>query len=77
MSHDRSVTAIRPAALVLLPWLCLTIAAPGCSPAGQASGGTAGTPDRLEKMRALRGTGDPRRKTARPPFRPHQEAGFR
>jgi hypothetical protein len=66
MCHERSETVTRRAALALLPWLGLTIAGAGCSPAGQASSGAAGIPDRLEKMRALRGTGDPRRPAKRP-----------
>ncbi len=61
MYHDQWRTVTRRAALVLLPWLCLAAAGPGCSPAGQASRGAAGIPDRLKRMRALRGTGDPRR----------------
>ena len=61
MYHDQCRTVTRRAALALFPWLCLAAAGPGCSPAGQASSGSAGIPDRLEKMRALRGTGDPRR----------------
>jgi hypothetical protein len=55
----------RRAALALLPWLCLAAAGPGCSPAGPTSNGAAGTTDRLEKMRTLRGTGDPRRRGRR------------
>ena len=61
MSHERSENVTRRAALALVPWLCLAAIGPGCLPAGQASSGAAGIPDRLEKMRALRGTGDPRR----------------
>jgi hypothetical protein len=60
MGCDQWGTVTRRAALALLPWLCLAAAGPGCSPAGQASRGAAGTPDRLKKMRDLRGTGDPR-----------------
>jgi hypothetical protein len=56
----------RRTALAVLPWLGLALAGPGCSPAGQASSGAAGIPDRLEKMRALRGTGDPKRPAKRP-----------
>ena len=61
MCHDRWGTVTRRAALALLPWLCLATAGPGCSPAGPASSRAARIPDRLEKLRALRGTGDPRR----------------
>jgi hypothetical protein len=50
----------RRAALALLPWLSLAAAGPGCSPAGPKPNGAAEIPDRLKKMRALRGTGDPR-----------------
>jgi hypothetical protein len=65
MLHERWGRMTRRAALALLPWFCLATAGPGCSPAGQASSGTEGIPDRLEKMRALRGTGDPRRQRKR------------
>jgi hypothetical protein len=65
MCHDRWGTLTRRAALALLPGLCLMIATPGCSPAGQGSSGGAGVPDRLEKMRSRRGTGDPRRRGRR------------
>jgi hypothetical protein len=61
MCHERRGTVTRRAALGLLPWLGLATIGPGCSPAGQGPSGAAGTPDRREKMRALRGTGDPRR----------------
>jgi hypothetical protein len=74
MCHDRWGTVTRRAALALLPWLCLATAGPGCSPAGQESSGRAGIPDRLGKMRALRGTGDPRRQGKRPSIRPRQES---
>ncbi len=77
MCHERWRTAIRPAVLGLLTWLCLATAVPGCSPAGGASGGAAGHPDRLDKMRALRGTGDPRRRDGRPSVPPRQEARLR
>ena len=59
MLHDRWRSITRCAALALLPWLCLATVGPGCSPAGQPSSGTARIPDRLKKMRALRGSGDP------------------
>jgi hypothetical protein len=74
MCHHRWSTAIRPAALGLLAWLCLATAAPGCLPAGGPSDGAAEHADRLDKMRALRGTGDPRRKAKRPSVPPRQEA---
>jgi hypothetical protein len=61
MLHERSGSVTRRTALALLPCLCLATAGPGCSPAGQASSTANGTPDRLMKMRARRGTGDPRR----------------
>jgi hypothetical protein len=60
MCHERWETVTRRAALALLPWLCLATAGPGCSPNGQTPSGAAAIPDRLKKMRALRGTGDPR-----------------
>jgi hypothetical protein len=60
MCHDQGGTVTRRAALALLPGLCLATAGPGCSPGGRASSGAAGIPDRLKKMRDLRGTGDPR-----------------
>jgi hypothetical protein len=62
MFHERSRNLNRRAVLALLPWLPLAAAGAGCSPAGQASSETAEIPDRLKKMRALRGTGDPRLK---------------
>jgi hypothetical protein len=65
MCHNERGTLTRRAALALLPWLYLAPTSPGCAPAGQASSGTVETPDRLEKMRALRGTGDPRRQRKR------------
>ena len=68
MCHNRWATVTRRSALAMLPWLCLSTVVPGCSPSGRASGGAAGTTDRLAKMRALRGTGDPRRTLARPPI---------
>jgi hypothetical protein len=74
MLHERWGSVTRRAALALLPWLCLATAGPGCSPAGQASSGAAGIPDRLKKMRALRGTGDPRRQGKRSSIRARQES---
>ena len=65
MCHDQWGTVTRRAALALVPWLCLATAGPGCSPAGPASRGAARFPDRLEKLRALRGAGDPRRQGKR------------
>lgn len=65
MLHQRWGSMTRRAALALLPWFGLATVGPGCSPAGQASRGTKGIPNRLEKMRALRGTGDPRRQRKR------------
>ena len=61
MCHEGWRKMNRRAALALLPWLCLAAAGPGCSPAGPTSNGAATRPDRLKKMRSLRGTGDPRR----------------
>jgi hypothetical protein len=61
MCHDQSGSVTRRAALALLPWLCLATAGPGCLPTRPSSSGADGTPDRLKKMRGLRGTGDPRR----------------
>jgi hypothetical protein len=61
MSNQRLGMVTRRAALALLPWLCLTTGGLGCSPSGQAPSSAASIPDRLKKMRALRGTGDPRR----------------
>ena len=77
MYHDQCRTVTRRAALALLPWLCLATAGPGCSPARQASSGAAGIPDRLKKMRALRGTGDPRRQGKRSSIRACQKSGPR
>jgi hypothetical protein len=65
MCHDQLRTVTRRAAVALLAWLCLATAGPGCAPAGQASSGPPGIPDRLKKMRALRGTGDPRQQCKR------------
>jgi hypothetical protein len=61
MCHELFDTMTRRRALALIPWLYLTIAGAGCSPTGPAERGAAGIPDRLEKMRSLRGTGDPRK----------------
>jgi hypothetical protein len=77
MCHDQCETLTRRAALALLPWLCLATAGPGCSPAGPASSGAAGIPDRLKKMRALRGTGDPRRQGKRSSIRARQKSSPR
>ena len=77
MCHDRIRTLTRRAALALFPGLCLAIAVPGCSPAGPGSGGGAGIPDRLKKMRALRGTGDPRRQGKRSSIPARRESGPR
>jgi hypothetical protein len=60
MCDDLLDTMTRRRALALVPWLYLPIAGAGCSPARQSERGAAGIPDRLEKMRSLRGTGDPR-----------------
>jgi hypothetical protein len=60
-----TMTMTRRSALALFPWLCLAAAGPGCAPAGPRSYGPAGIPDRLRKMRELRGTGDPRRQGKR------------
>ena len=73
MVQERWGSVTRRAALALLPWLCLATAGPGCSPIGQASSGTERIPDRLKKMRALRGTGDPRRQGKRSSIRAHQK----
>jgi len=77
MCHDRWGTVTRRAALALLPWLCLATAGPGCSPDRPAPSGAAGTLDRLEKMRARRGTGDPRRQGERSSIPARQESGPR
>jgi hypothetical protein len=66
MSNDRWANLTRRAVLALVPWLCLATTGPGCSPSDQAPTGASGTPDRLDKMRALRGSGDPRRQGVRP-----------
>ena len=73
MLHERWGSLTRRAALALLPWLCLATAVSGCAPAGQASSRAAGTPDRLKRMRALRGTGDPRRQGNRSSLSAHQK----
>jgi hypothetical protein len=77
MCHDRLATVTRRAALARLPWLFLATAGPGCLPAGQAPSGAAGIPDRLEKMRVLRGTGDPRRHGKRSSLHPRQKPPHR
>ena len=77
MCHQQSEPVTRRAALALLPWLCLATAGPACSPAGPAPSRAAGTPDRLKKMRALRGTGDPRRQAKRSSIPARQESGPR
>jgi hypothetical protein len=77
MCHDQRATVTRRAALALLPWLCLAAAGPGCSPAGPAPTGAAAVPDRLDRMRALRGTGDPRRPGGRPSARAPQKSRLR
>jgi hypothetical protein len=77
MLHERWGRVTRRAALALVPWLCLAAAGPGCSPAGQASSGAERTPDRLKKMRARRGTGDPRRQGERSSTRAQQRPGSR
>jgi hypothetical protein len=74
MLHERWGSLTRRAALALLPWLCLAAVGPGCSPAGQASSGTERIPDRLKKMRALRGTGNPRRQVNRSFVSAHQKS---
>ena len=61
MCHELLGTMTRRRALALASLFYLTIAGAGCSPAGQAERGAPGIPDRLEKMRSLRGTGDPRK----------------
>jgi hypothetical protein len=77
MYRERFETVTRRNALSLLPWLCLTTAGPGCSPARPASSGAAETLDRLDKMRARRGTGDPRRKGQRPSITARHKSGTR
>jgi hypothetical protein len=75
MLHEQWRSVRRRAVLALLPWLCLATAGPGCSPAGQASSGAKRIPDRHEKIRALRGTGDPRQQGDRSPIPARQESG--
>jgi hypothetical protein len=77
MRHERWGAMTRRAALALLSGLCLATAGPGCTPAGQVSSGAAETPDRLDKMRARRGTGDPRRQGKRPSIAAGQKPGPR
>jgi hypothetical protein len=60
MNGDQGRIVTRRAALALLPWLWLATGGPGCTPTRLESSGTADVPDRLKKMQALRGTGDPR-----------------
>ncbi|GAC1452073.1 MAG: hypothetical protein NVSMB9_37070 [Isosphaeraceae bacterium] len=60
MSRERMGSLTRRTVLTLFPLLCLGTIGPGCSPAGEAST-SSGTP-RFDKMRGLRGTGDPRQK---------------
>jgi hypothetical protein len=73
MGHERWRSMTRRAAIARLAGLCLAIAGPGCSPPGQAPSGAGRTPDRLKKMSALRGTGDPRRQGKRPSIPGRQE----
>jgi hypothetical protein len=61
MCNSQSGTLTRRAALAFLPWLCLATITAGCSRVETTSSRAAGTSDRLNRMRALRGTGDPRR----------------
>jgi hypothetical protein len=77
MCHQRWGTATRRAALALLPWLCLAAVGPGCLPAGPAPRGATGIPDRLEKMRTLRGTGDPRQQGKRSSIRERRKSAPR
>ena len=77
MLHERWRSVTRRAALALLPWFCVVTVGPGCSPAGKALSGTKRVPDRLKKMRALRGTGDPRRQGKRSSIRAGQKSGPR
>ena len=65
MCQDQGESVTRRDVLAMIPGFCLATASQGCSPAGQAPGGAARTPDRLKRMRALRGTGDPRRQGKR------------
>ena len=77
MCRDPLETVTRRDALALLPWLCLTTAGAGCSPARPESSGAAETLDRLDKMRARRGTGDPRRQGQRPSIPARHKSGSR
>jgi hypothetical protein len=77
MCHEGWGIVTRRAALALFPWVYLATAGPGCSPAGPAPSGAGGTFDRLKKMRALRGTGDPRRQGKRSPTRAREGSGPR
>jgi hypothetical protein len=77
MLHERWRGVTRRSALALLPWLCMATVGPGCSPGGQALSGTEGVPDRLKKMRAQSGTGDPRRQGNRSSIRAGQKPGPR
>ena len=77
MGHERWRGMTRRATLALLTGLFLATAGPGCSPADQASSGAGEPPDRLKKMRALRGTGDSRRQAKRPSMPRRQEYGHR
>ncbi|WP_435019978.1 hypothetical protein TA3x_001579 [Tundrisphaera sp. TA3] len=63
---ERCAAVTRRAALGLIPAALLAAAATGCSPAGRAPARKGVARDRLKEMRALRGTGDPRRRAARP-----------
>jgi hypothetical protein len=74
MCHDQPQSVTRRAVLAMSFGLCLATTSQGCSPAGQAPRGAAGIPDRLKKMRALRGTGDPRWQGKRSPIRAHRES---
>jgi hypothetical protein len=73
MCHERWRSMTRRATLALLTGLCVATAGPGCSPPGQAPNGGDAAPDRLKKMSALRGTGDPRRQGKRPSIPGRQE----
>ena len=77
MGHERWRGMTRRATLALLTGLCLATTGPGCSPPGQAPSGGDETPDRLKKIRALRGTGDPRQQGKRPSMPRRQEYGHR
>ena len=77
MCYDQWGALTRRAALALLAWFCLATAGPACSPTRPNSSGAAGTLDRLEKLRAHRGTGDPRRLGERSSVRARQVSGRR